>query len=64
MIMGRIFSFVGGWLGVSESVAGVDEAGLPVVNCRQWTFDVEMAKKVITDFPDMPDEIRQQIEAA
>lgn len=60
----KAYIFDGKSLNISEPVDCVGVDSVPFVAVREWSYELATARRVLGEFGDMPDEIRQQIEAA
>ncbi len=60
----KTYKFDGKTLSISEPVDCVGVDGVPFVAVREWGYELATAGRILGEFDGMPDEIRQQIEAA
>lgn len=60
----KTYNFDGKTLSISEQVDCVGVDGVPFVAVRDWSYELATARRILGEFGDMPDEIRQQIGAA
>lgn len=60
----RTFEIVAGRLNVAETTKRTDAEGKEITEGSSWSLSLDQAAKMLPDFPDMPEALRLEIEAA